>query len=134
MKKEMVCRMSALGMLVVFFIISIASFAGFSHASEITVEKKTYPYVKAFDPDSEESSIDLYFIDGGDIPYVAVSEYMSFYSDIMNFEELGEISFETSLLNDHFYSVKRTDNEAIMMLDTEDDTIFFTDFNQFIQG
>ena len=51
-----------------------------ANTSTSRVEKKTVPFLLQMDPDEDatESEMNLYFIDGGDVPYVAVSEFIPF--------------------------------------------------------
>ena len=43
------------------------------------------PYVSDFGEEGrKESKTNIYFVDGGDIPYVALSEYMPFLSEVLN--------------------------------------------------
>ena len=48
------------------------------------IEGKTYPFRLQLDSkkDPETREITLYFVNGGDIPYVALSEYMPFVGEI----------------------------------------------------
>ena len=86
-----------------------------------TVEAKTFPYLRSFDDEEEpvQSTMTLYFIDGGDIPYVALSEYMPFFAALMkDFDEWEDTAFEVrraegvSDINDFFFSL--VSNDAAM--------------------
>lgn len=51
-------------------------------ASPYTVEGRTYPYLRQFTDEEKHPTKDemtLYFVNGGDIPYVVLSEYMTFF-------------------------------------------------------
>ena len=60
-----------------------------------TVEKKTVPHIYLYreqdEPQQEE--MNLYFVDGGDIPYVALSEYIPFFTRLLSVGEDSEILF-----------------------------------------
>ena len=58
--------------------------------TEASVEKKTIPYITDFGEKyggRKESETTIYFVDGGDIPYVAVSEYVSLLRDVILLEK-----------------------------------------------
>ena len=60
-------------------------------ASSSTIEKKTYPLVLQTDAKKsvEESEINLYFANGGDVPYVAVSEFLPLFGRLYEDEKLN---------------------------------------------
>ena len=47
-------------------------------AADPVMEKKTFPHLYVYDKKDQpaEEEMNLYFADGGDIPYVALSEYI----------------------------------------------------------
>ena len=52
--------------------------------TEVEVERKVYPYVKDFgDDEIQRGEVALYYVNGGDIPYVALSEYMDLLADLL---------------------------------------------------
>ena len=103
--------------------------------TEAEVERHVYPYVKDFDKgEYERSEVALYYVDGGDIPYVALSEYMDLLTDLLvNGIEREGIAYTTQKLYDHTYMVKRTDRDSLLLVDTEANNLSFTDFNGFTQ-
>ncbi len=128
-------RMAAL--LLVVMMVPFAAF-GESAEGEHQIEKKTVPFSLVLNKGDEprESEINLYFMDGGDIPYVAFSEYFSLYIDLqtqasnwkqdMTFtlrrnDEDGKSSFE----------VVRDDNNATMTVYTDPAMIYFDSYNWF---
>ena len=70
--------------LVVLALLAIVLFAtGCSQSANTSssrVKKKTVPFLLQMDPyeDATESEMNLYFIDGSDVPDVAVSEFIPF--------------------------------------------------------
>lgn len=105
-----------------------------------SVEKKTYPYVKDFPTDKaesgdyERSEVNLYYVEGGDIPYVAMTEYMDLLSEALD-KRGGRpgIAYTVSKFAENAYQVARTDTESSMLIDTKENTIFFDNFNSFTQ-
>ena len=57
---------------------------------------KTYPFRLHLDPAAEKTTeeITLYFINGGDIPYVALHEYMPFVGRIYKEDGIGPAAAE----------------------------------------
>ena len=112
--------------------------------TEASVVKKTVPYITDFGEQyggRKESETNIYFVDGGNIPYVAVSEYMSLLRDVvlMGHEDVT-IDYQVRGPGDdhpygeHYYPVFRPDNESLMLLNTEYNTIYFSNFNTFAQN
>lgn len=77
--------------------------------------------------------MNLYFVDGGDIPYVALSEYMPLLSEAIETLGTGKISYEVQADENHLFTVKNKNNDALLLLDTKANTMDFTDFNYFLQ-
>ena len=100
-----------------------------------SVEKKTVPYVTDFGKDGrKESETNIYFVDGGDIPYVALSEYMPFLSEVLSIHQgTAPIDYRISTPMEHCYAVSRLDNGSEMIIGTEDNEIYFSNFNTFTQ-
>ena len=100
-----------------------------------SVEKKTVPYVSDFGPDGRtEGETNIYFVDGGDIPYVALSEYMPFLSSTLTLCVGGApIDYRIHTPWEHCYAVSRPDNGSEMIIGTEDNEIYFSNFNAFTQ-
>ena len=103
--------------------------------TEAEMTGKTVPYIKDFGGEEYETGeVKLYFIGDGDIPYVALSEYMPLLSEALekNADRPG-ISYDISRFMDHVYRIRRGDVESEMWVDTENDTIDFDNFNGFTQ-
>jgi len=104
---------------------------------EAAVEGKAYPYVKDFlkAKGVEEGEATIYFVEGGDIPYVALSEYMPLLSEILAGVGFEGIQYEVERIeeNGHIYAVSRPDNLSILSINTENDSMTFSDFNTFTQ-
>ena len=102
---------------------------GISH----TVEGKTYPMVMkaAKDKPVNEIEMTLYFIDGGDIPYTELSEYMVFLSGLLKELDSGEITYAVEETAPGLFFVNREDNGCMMLADTNDNELSFFGFNLF---
>ena len=100
-----------------------------------TVEAKTFPYLYQFDTSKDpiESEMTLYFVNGGDIPYVALDEYAPFLSGVM--AEVGKegINYKVEQHGDDQFSVSREDNGSTMYVQTGDDVLYFVNLNGFTQ-
>ena len=94
--------------------------------------ENTYPYLLQAEQGGEvfESEVSLYFMDGGDIPYVRLSEYMPILSDIYRAVKMGEIGFEVKKDSYH-YVVTREDNGSEMYVNPDEDSITFLDMDSF---
>ena len=105
-----------------------------SSLTEVSVEGITYPYIKDFGnaEGRTEDEVTLYFVEGGDIPYVALSEYLELYCEACENRGKEGIEYESYKMNgENEYYVYRTDNKSSMTVNTKDDTLFFDDFNLF---
>ena len=103
-----------------------------------TVKGKTYPHLRQLEPEEEpsEDEMTLYFVDGGDIPYVALSEYLQFLSGLFKDLEKGDISYEiekSRASNGTTFQVTRSDNQSSLLIDPAQDLMIFDNFNSFIQ-
>ena len=60
------------------------------------VEQKAFPLLFQAEENAtpEEGEMNLYFVNGGDIPYVALSEYMPLFGKIYENESLGTKALE----------------------------------------
>ena len=107
-----------------------------------TLACRTYPYYRAFDDEeSVESEMSLYFIDGvDDLPYVALSEYMAFFSNLMtdydewdpidySIERVEEDSSEAGAVDSYF--VTRPDNGTTMVVMPRAAMIMIDSYNLF---
>ena len=68
------------------FLACPAAVAEASGTSEAAIEKKTYPYLYCFQDDTEPltSEMNLYFVNGGDVPYVALTEFLPVLTEMYN--------------------------------------------------
>ncbi|MBQ9000371.1 MAG: hypothetical protein IJ087_00765, partial [Eggerthellaceae bacterium] len=107
-----------------------------SSAGSASIEKKTVPARIQMGKDRPitDGEMNLYFVGGGDIPYVALSEYMPFVGSIYEDEDLGisAAEYEISRPGEGHVWVKRADNDAVMDIDPAKDTIEFLGMNQFV--
>ena len=112
--------------------------AGNNNASH-TIEGKTYPYLLQLTQGEEpkEDEMTLYFVDGGDIPYVALSEYLPCLSGLFRAVGKGDIIYEIETEkdgNDPAFRVTRPDNQSVLYIDPARDLMIFDNFNSFIQA
>ena len=103
-----------------------------------TVEGKTYPrLLQMLDGEEpKEDEMTLYFVDGGDIPYVALSEYMPFLSGLLQVVDKGDITYEIEIdkdSNDTTFRVARPDNQSTLYIDPGSDLMIFDNFDSFTQ-
>ena len=101
-----------------------------------TVEARTFPYLYQFDSnnDPNESEMTLYFVNGGDIPYVALDEYAAFLSGVL--AELGKegINYKVEKHADTEFSVTREDNGSTLFVNTDNEVLYFLNLNGFTQS
>lgn len=99
------------------------------------VEARTFPYLHQFDAnnDPEEGEMTLYFVNGSDIPYVALDEYAAFLTGVL--AEMGKegIEYKVEAHTDDEFSISREDNGSAMFVNTEKDVLFFLNLNGFTQ-
>lgn len=144
-KKQWIKRTLALALTLVMAMLAVTGYAevladaqpdapGFG-VTEAEVERRVYPYVKDFGNDEiERGEVALYFVNGGDIPYVALSEYMDLLADLLvNCAEREGIAYKVEQDGEHIYAVSRTDRNSVMSVNTESNLIWFLDFNSFTQ-
>ena len=107
----------------------------------IIIEKKTFPhlwcYSKKEGGEVSEGEMNLYFMEGGNIPYVALSEYMDFLSKLYSKVKKADIAYEIEIdgVNEanRYFIVTRPDNKSAMIVSPGEDTITFTSYNAFSQ-
>ena len=118
-------------------VVALALLAGCGAASgsKNALEAKTYPMrvqlEAAKDPVSQE--ITLYFVAGGAVPYVALSEYLPFVGSVYEDETLGipAVTYEITYPESNRTMVSRTDNPSMMDIDAAADTIEFVGLDYF---
>lgn len=105
-----------------------------------TLEKKTYPHLYCFEEGTENSSeMNLYFKDGGDVPYIALSEFIpvmaEMYNTVLKCDENDQITFEVESIpqgnDDPIFIVTRPDNNSRWIIQPKEDIFTFTNFNSF---
>ena len=133
-------RKHTLALLTIITLLASLCLAGCSNsagAPSLKVEKKTYPFILQTDSRKpvQESEMDLYFVNDGDVPYVAVSEFLPFFGSLYEDEELGVPAITFEFENDgDYYRAKRTDNECAMSFNAKTDQIDFLNYDGFIQS
>ena len=85
----------------------------------------------------EEREITLYF-DGtsdssGEIPYVALPEYLQFLSRLLKMKSYGDVTYDVNVISDSCYEAVRSDNGSVFRVDTGECTFRFSDLNSFTQ-
>lgn len=115
---------------------SITEAAGVSETEEVRLEKKTVPMriQTSKRVDITDSEMNLYFVNGGDIPYVAVSEYLPFVGSIYEDKDLGiqAAEYEITYPTESVAKITRKDNQSMMFIDSAEDTIEFIGMNWFV--
>ena len=63
-----------------------AAFAETGETAAYAIEKKTCPYLHCFEKDTEPvtGEMNLYFVNGGDVPYVALTEFIPVLTEMYN--------------------------------------------------
>ena len=106
-------------------------------APAYTVEGRTYPYLRQLSDEEKkptEDEMTLYFVNGVDIPYVALTEYMAFLSGLFRDLEYGDIAYEVMHKDDedaNVFAVSRPDNGSMLLIDPVKDQLFFDNLNAF---
>lgn len=117
--------------LLAFLMLPLSAFA--EETVSYTLEAKTFPLRQCLDDelDPVESEMTLYFVNGGDIPYVKLSEYLVFLKRLFSDMNKGDIDFELTASEQlpHLFSVTRADNHSVMVLNTEEDTLILSGSN-----
>ncbi len=116
--------------------------AGTGGKADYSIEKKTYPYLYCFEENTEPvtGEMNLYFVNGGDVPYVALAEFIPVLSGMLNTrlkcDEDHQISLELQTVGQSdgssVFIVTRPDNESTWIIQPGDDTMTFTNYNSFI--
>ena len=108
-----------------------------------TIGMKACPYLYCYKKEDtvHTGEMNLYYVDGGDVPYIALTEFIpvltEFYNIILNSDPENQVSFEirTDGTNDadRAFLVTRTDNSSTLIIQPGDDTMIFTNYNSFDQ-
>lgn len=100
-----------------------------------TLEAKTFPMRTELNRDGVKSrEVTLYFVNGGDIPYVALTEYMPFVGETYKDDDIKCPAAEYEITHpvENHTMVTRKDNESAMDIDVEKDTIDFLGMDAFV--
>ena len=118
-----------------------AAFAETGETAAYDIGKKTYPYLHCFEKDTEPvtGEMNLYFVNGGDVPYVALTEFIPVLSEMYNTtlkcDEGSQVSFELQVAGQpdgsSVFIVSRPDNGSTWIIQPGDDTMTFTNYNSF---
>ena len=102
-----------------------------------TVEGRTYPCLyfrnnTVYEP--ETSDFNIYSVNSGDIPYVALSEFLPFLSGFLETQGRGAIQYDIEAIGEGeeaVYFVTRPDNGSGLIVHPGNDTLTFDNFNTF---
>ena len=118
-----------------------AAFAETGEPAAYAIGKKTYPYLYCFEEDTEPvtSEMNLYFVNGGDVPYVALTEFLPILAEMYNTrlkcDKDNQISFELQAVSQpdgkNVFIVRRPDNGSTWIIQPGEGTMTFTNFNSF---
>ena len=102
------------------------------------IEKKVFPFVfmKTAAAEPEEREMNLYFVNGGDVPYVALSEFMPFFGSLYPNDDSADLrAVEFTFGKEQgVYTVARTDSELLMSISPKDDSVLFASFDDFVRA
>jgi len=104
-----------------------------------TVTGQAYPFLLQLDDHDgthEEGEMNLYFVDGGDIPYVALSEYTQFLSVLLDRKDKSGVVYEIASEGEDelfHYTATRPDNGSTLYVFPEKDMMIFSNYNTFTQ-
>ena len=125
------CYIRITAFLLAFLMLPLCAFA--EETAEYTLEAKTFSLRQCLDDKVEpaESEMTLYFVNGGDIPYVKLSEYLVFLRRLFIDMNKGNIDFTLTSSEQfpHVFSVTRADNHSFMILNTEEDSVILSGSN-----
>ena len=102
-----------------------------------TVRGQSYPFLFQGSDESGDpvkSEMKLYFVDGGDIPYAALSEFLPVLSNVLAENGSEGIVYEmTAGRNGDLrqFTVTRPDNGRMMFVYPDTDVLMFNNFNTF---
>lgn len=100
-----------------------------------TLEAATFPMRTELNRNGVKSrEITLYFVNGGDIPYVALSEYMPFVGETFKDDDIKCPAAEYEITHpvENHTMVTRKDNGSAIDIDAEKDTINFLGMDAFV--
>ena len=104
-------------------------------ADKYALEARTYPMRTELDRSGvKEREITLYFVNGGDVPYVALTEYMPLVGETYKDDDISCPAAEyeiTHPVKGHTM-ITRTDNGSSMDIDADKDTIDFLGMDAFV--
>ncbi len=124
-------------LLLVFTMLTAAAFAQETEVTLTetldTIEGTTYPVAQLLSgsEDPDEYEMTLYYVNGGDIPYAELSEYMVFLANLLEKMEYGEINYKVEEIWPGLFSVNREDNGSTIWVDTNENTLSLLEFNLF---
>ncbi len=129
-------------LLLVLVLACPAAVAEAGGTADVAIEKKTYPYLHCFEENGEPvaGEMNLYFMDSGDVPYVALTEFLpvltEMYNTIQKCDKDNPISYELQVVGQpdgsRVFIVSRPDNGSTWIIQPGDDTMTFTNYNSFV--
>ena len=140
MKKHLI---SLICLMLALILACPAVFAENGGTADDAVEKKTFPFLYCFAEGAEPSAgeMNLYFMNGGEVPYVALTEFIpilsEMYNTVLKCDPDQPISFELRTAGQQddssVFIVSRPDNESTWIIEPGDSTMTFTNYNSFIR-
>ena len=99
-----------------------------------SIEAKTYPHYWQYKDgaDVSEGTMTLYFMDGGDIPYVALTDFFTLLAKVIGETRNCEISYDVEIAEADTFTVSRPDNQSLLIIDAEKDTLVFSNYDSFL--
>ena len=82
------------------------------------IERRTYPFRNKMNGGGNEDTINLYFVDGGEVPYVSLTEYMPRIGTLYENDDMGlpGVTYEITHPDDNNYVLARPDNSSQMTM------------------
>ncbi|MBQ4434805.1 MAG: S41 family peptidase [Clostridia bacterium] len=119
--------------LLILMMIPWAAAAEDAPANQYVLEGKTYPHLRAFSNEEppKESEITLYSVDGGDIPYISLADFMTFLAELEKDRAEWDVTYNILPGENGMFLVTRPDNDSRMLVNAQEDLLFFTNFDLF---
>ena len=131
MKKKL---MKTLCLLLAILMLPLSAAAEAAGSPVYTVEGKTYPHLRVLNDEEppKEGEITLYTVNGDDIPYISLADFMDLLADLEMDAAEWDVSYDVMAGGNEMFLVSRADNDSKMVVNAKDDTILFTNFDLFI--
>ena len=126
--------MKTICLLLAILILPLSAMAEAVDSPSYTVEGKTYPHLRVLKDEESptQGEMTLYYVNGGDIPYISLADFMPFLADLELAVAEWDVSYDVLAGENEVFLVSRSDNDGKMIVNAKDDTIMFTNFDLFI--